>query len=169
MTTRLRAYREEPHMIPSNIAAYHEAGHAVVAATLGMRVERVTIRPEGEHGGRTEIDHADFMAASVDDRVMVHLAGNAGTWLNPAAYDASAVYQGTRDDLDAIYALLGGELPDELLAAQFDATGKRLAELLHQEHTQRAVHTLAGILLEREEVNAYTEPEVAKLLIHLRP
>jgi hypothetical protein len=169
MTTRLRAYREEPHMILSNIAAYHEAGHAVVAATLGMRVGRVTIRPEGEHGGRTEIEHVDFMAASVDDRIMVHLAGNAGTWLTPAAYDVSAVYQGTRDDLDAIYALLGSELPDELVAAQFDATGKRLADLLHQERTESAIHALAGMLLEREEVNAYTEPEVAKLLIHLHP
>ncbi|HEY2960346.1 MAG TPA: hypothetical protein VGM21_19395, partial [Actinomycetota bacterium] len=66
-------------------------------------------------------------------------------------------------------ALLGGELEDELVTARFGGAGKRLAELLHQEHTQRAVHTLAGMLLEREEVNAYTEPEVAKLLIHLRP
>jgi hypothetical protein len=45
---------------------------------LGLRVGRVTIRPEGEVGGRTVIERADARAMSVEDRVMVCLAGQTG-------------------------------------------------------------------------------------------
>lgn len=74
-----------------DIAAYHEAGHAVAAALLGMRVGLITIRPNGKEGGHTEIEPTDFEAAPVDDRVVVYLAGNAGAWLNPA-FDGNATH-----------------------------------------------------------------------------
>jgi hypothetical protein len=141
-------------------AAYHEAGHAVAAALLGIRVGRITIRPEGDNGGHTELEPRDFEAAPVDDRVTVLLAGAWGGWLDPA-FDGNAAHPGAKGDLEAIRTLLGGR-PD--LA---DA-GRRLAELVHHERAEPAVHALAATLLEREDVNASTDVDVARILVRLR-
>jgi len=51
--------------------AYHEAGHAVIAAALGMQVSLVTI--VREHGRRGRVEHEDVF--SVAELVLVKLAG----------------------------------------------------------------------------------------------
>ncbi len=155
--------------ISRDIAAYHEAGHAVVAALLGMRVGRITIRFEGETGGCIEIEPVDFEAAPVEHRVMVRFAGSAGTWIGPATTDRSAVWQGMRGDLDAISALLGVTSAEMFADPRFRSASERVTNLIFQERTKRAVHTLAGMLLEREEVNGYTDSGVSRLLISLQP
>jgi hypothetical protein len=153
-------------MIPSDLAAYHEAGHAVAAAMLNIPVARISIRPDGDEGGRTTIERADFDAAPLEHRIMTLLAGQVGTWMNPA-FDGNGTHPGCRGDLDIIYALLGVASVDALADPRWQAASSRLIELFHQDRAERAVHQLATILLEREEVDAYAEVDIAKLLVHL--
>jgi ATP-dependent Zn protease len=65
--------------------AYHEAGHAVVALALGLRVARVEIFHE-DFSGATDIAPADHL--SLVDRIAICVAGmNAGEMFNvPASH-----------------------------------------------------------------------------------
>jgi hypothetical protein len=155
--------------VPRDIRAYHEAGHAVVAAMLGLRVGRVTIRPEGEVGGRMVIDCADARAMPMEARLMVCLAGSVGTWVGPAADDSSAVWQGMSGDLDAIYALLGVDSSKALADPRVRSAMERLADLIYQEPAEPAIHALASMLMEREELVIAADTEAARLLVSLRP
>jgi hypothetical protein len=56
-----------------DIAAYHEAGHAVVAWMLGLRVRSVTIRPASGHSGLTRI--AGFGRTTTEKKILITLAG----------------------------------------------------------------------------------------------
>jgi hypothetical protein len=46
--------------------ADHEAGHAVVALALGLRVARVEVVPE-DHSGATDVEPADHLP--IEDRI----------------------------------------------------------------------------------------------------
>jgi len=155
-------------MIPRDIAAYHEAGHAVAAAMLQVRVGRVTIRPEGENSGHTELEAAAHNAMPVSDQVAVLLAGQVGTWMNPA-FDGNAAHPGCGGDLEAVYALLGDDGPTAFEDPRYKAGVRRAIDLLGQDRAKRAVHQLAAILLERTELVVTTDTEAAKILIHLHP
>src|SRR5256885_2180453 len=54
-------------------AAYHEAGHAVVAWALGLPVGRIAINDDGPPAGTTEIGSTEHLPAT--DRLAVCLAG----------------------------------------------------------------------------------------------
>lgn len=56
--------------------AYHEAGHAVVALALGLKVARVEILHEDYSGG-TDIDNANDLP--IEDRIAICVAGMAAT------------------------------------------------------------------------------------------
>jgi hypothetical protein len=70
--------------------AYHEAGHAVVALALGLRVARVEIFHE-DYSGATDIALADHL--SLVDRIAVCVAGmNAGEMFNaPASHEYASI------------------------------------------------------------------------------
>jgi Peptidase family M41 len=152
-------------MIPRDHAAYHEAGHAVIAAMLRIPVARVTIRPQGDSGGRTEIEEACFLAAPVDDRVMVYLAGVWGELMIPGGSPEDLAGGGT--DLHAAQALACLDGPE--WRAYLQARMVEVGGLIHQDHAERALHALAGMLMERTEVAIATDTEAAEILIHLRP
>lgn len=59
--------------------AVHEAGHAVAALALGMRLERVSMIAVGIFGGSTQtsFDHSLLTRNDIDARVVMMLAGRA--------------------------------------------------------------------------------------------
>ncbi len=65
--------------------AYHEAGHAVVARALGLRVARVEIFAEDNSGGTDIADAGDLPLV---DQIAVCLAGaNANHMFNAPSHD----------------------------------------------------------------------------------
>jgi hypothetical protein len=55
--------------------AHHEAGHAIVAAVLGVKVREVTVVPADGNLGHCQLDYD--ATAKDDDRVVISLAGPA--------------------------------------------------------------------------------------------
>jgi len=154
-------------VIDSNIRAYHEAGHAVAAALLGIPVARISIRPDGHDDGRVSVELAYLETTSVDDRVKLYLAGIWGAWMDPSCQDPVAALEGAATDYRAALALLC-DLDESERDSHLQARGLEIGELLRQDHAQHAVHVLAGMLLEREELDAYTDIDVSRLLVRLR-
>ena len=149
--------------VARDVAAYHEAGHAVAAAMLGIPVMAVSIRPDGDEAGRVLLE---LDAAPVADRVVVLLAGQVGTWMRPA-FDGDVTHPGCKRDLEVVARLLGSA--DPFTDPRYLAASRRVADLLHQERASRAVHALAAMLLEREEIAIAADVEAAELLASLRP
>ena len=56
-----------------DIAAYHEAGHAVVARMLGVRVKSVTIQPTLNYSGRVLFD--GLGRRTTEKKILITLAG----------------------------------------------------------------------------------------------
>jgi ATP-dependent Zn protease len=96
--------------------AIHEAGHAVVAITLGRTLQGVSLQLSGESGGMTRIARPGFIPTRsvIEDTVVIGLAGRAADVVLGAGASAGAVSDlavATRE-LSALHASygLGGRL-----------------------------------------------------------
>jgi hypothetical protein len=120
-------------------AAYHEAGHAVVATALGLVVTTVEIRADG--GGKTTT--VPLLELCIEQQVAVCLAGEAAETLFDAPTHSRA-------------RLLDWYEVDKLLAT-FDAplrlateqSAYRLAEALLTKHKEQVVRVAEHLMLHR--------------------
>lgn len=142
----------------SEIIAYHEAGHALVAYLLGGEVRQVTIEPEDDdgprRGGDTQViwrrrqkDAREFAVKSVQ----VHLAGPVAEMIytgepyHPAFIaEWAADWQGA----SAAVALLHRDEAKQLL--HLEAAALSLHRQLQQEEMWMALAALADLLLAHE-------------------
>jgi ATP-dependent Zn protease len=151
---------ERVAMANPSIAAYHEAGHAVMAMLCGIRVLRVTLKFEYATLGATETDDAPRMAHSQAERellekhVLVSLAGSAAqSRVNPASLELMFMDSGDRDAAAGLLRLLLSE----------DATEERITELT-ESWMERAVEHIAGRTVWRAVETIATELQEKYLL-----
>src|SRR4051794_27174774 len=85
---------------PSELTAYHEAGHAVVALVLGRPVHAVSILPDHQHAGTCCFGKAVFRPTEdwLEREVLISLAGLAAE----AAFTGNYCWDGAAKDL--VYA-----------------------------------------------------------------
>jgi len=74
-----------------------------------------------------------------------------------------------RGDLDAICGLLGVDSSEVFADPRVRSAIEQVADLIFQECAKHAVHSLAALLLEREELVIAAGTEAAKLLVSLHP
>ncbi|HZX32670.1 MAG TPA: AAA family ATPase [Rhodocyclaceae bacterium] len=156
--------------------AYHEAGHALIAALLGTgKVEKVSVLPRGDALGVTLVsdDDAKLLRTQIEleNRIQMLLAGRcaeeliygqastgAGHDLQQAskiAYDMVARYGlGQEGRLFSLAALERHEVDSRHLVEEANATLKRLCDLCTANlvEQRQALETLTAALLEQETV-----------------
>jgi ATP-dependent Zn protease len=125
--------------------AYHEAGHAVLALSLGRPIHRVSILPKQEYLGKCEFAPGQLRQSEdpVEQEILIALAGLA----------AEAKYCGTYDRLGAsrdlrIVRKLALTRASERAVERYERRMLAKAEyLLADEATWRAVETIAAELV----------------------
>jgi ATP-dependent Zn protease len=129
-------------------AAYHEAGHAVVAWALGLQVGLIAITNEDDVRGRADIA-SDQAHLSQIDRLAICLAGlQAQEVFHAPLHDLAGL-----GDLAKVIELIGGlDTPVEQHRELRYAGYRRARELILQ--NEEGVARLADRLIERGRVTA---------------
>jgi hypothetical protein len=147
---------ERVAMAEPSIAAYHEAGHAVMAMLCGIRVLRVALKFEYTTNGSTETDDSPRTAHSQAERellekhVLVSLAGSAAqSRANPASLKLF-MDSGDRDAAGALLRLLLSEgATEERITELTESWMERAVERITDRTVWRAVETVATELQEK--------------------
>ena len=109
--------------------AYHEAGHAVLALSLGRPVQRVSILPNHLRLGQCEIQKGTFRPSKdvLETEILILLGGPAAE----ARVTGSFCYQGAAQDLRGVRKLV-----------QRRAVGEKQIERLERRMLDKADHIL---------------------------
>ena len=133
------------------ITAYHEAGHAVVARMLYVRVKSVTIRPDVGSSGMTKLD---LRYLNNDKQVLITLAG-------PYAQRRFAPRSRWRSSSTSVVTLNSGWDFDTVTGLIYDEHGNGDAAKFYRRYAEakakqlvdrgwRRIEAVAKALLERE-------------------
>jgi ATP-dependent Zn protease len=125
--------------------AYHEAGHAVVALALGLKVARVEIFPDDYSGG-TDAENSDHLP--LVDRIAICVAG-----MNSAEmFDALPSHElaDAGDHRMVVELLEEMEETDEAMAYDLRQEGHQLAEDLLKIHASSVEDIAAKLLAQRK-------------------
>lgn len=142
--------------------AYHEAGHAFMAAHLGGEVRSLTIEPDRDDGperfGDVQVAWRREAMSSREFQnklVLVALAGPVAEMIyrrEPLHPGFVAEWAG---DWQAAWAAAAGILPDERLRLAFlEEASRRLYQQLWQDENWAAIAALADNLLAHETLEA---------------
>ncbi len=122
--------------------AYHEAGHAVVALALGLKVARVEIFHENLHGG-ADVENAGHLP--IEDQIAICLAGMAAAQM----FDAPPPHElGDIGDEGRVLELLYDF--DEATANELDDKGYQRAWDLLKAHATSVEDIAAQLLAQRK-------------------
>lgn len=109
--------------------AYHEAGHAVIALSLGRPVERVSIQPSQSRLGHCEIQKGSFRQSKdvLETEILILLAGPAAEARHTGRYD----WIGATQDLRGVRRLV-----------EMRAASQKQVERLERRMLDKAEHLL---------------------------
>lgn len=157
---RIERWRAEVMRAGRGFVAIHEAGHAVAAYLLHVRIDHLTIIPDADrqiaghlkHGPtsasfKPDIDFGRATKTELERQVMLSLAGPAVDELvnSPLATSSADVVRA----LDLAEHAVGS---DAELHTYIDRLISRMKDLLAEPPHWRAVETLADALLEEERI-----------------
>jgi ATP-dependent Zn protease len=131
--------------------AYHEAGHAVMALTLGRPIQKITIAPGqmqvgGVRLGVCQIQKGRFKPSkdSLEDEVLILFAGMVAE----SHFTGTRCHQGASQDIMAIRRLLQHRAPNERTRERLE---RRLLDkteyLLSDEQHSQAIQLIAQELI----------------------
>ncbi len=137
--------------------AYHEAGHAVMALTLGRPIHKVTISPAqlqtgGSRLGACKIDKGRFKGSKdwLEDDVLILFAGMVAE----SHFTGQYCEQGAAQDLRAAKRLLANRANSERQLERLESRLLDKAEhLLGDRSHARAIELIAQELLQKETIS----------------
>lgn len=152
----------------SEIVAYHEAGHALMALLLGGEVQLVTIEPDNDDGPERQGDtHVLWRRGRIDDRdfasraVQVSLAGPVAEMIysgNP--YHPGLVSEWAADWREAWSSASLLHSSDRQRLTYLEQTSVQLYRRLQQDDHWAAVASLADHLLAHESLEGEQVAEI---------
>jgi ATP-dependent Zn protease len=133
------------------VAAYHEAGHAVVALALGRAVHGVSILPDRENAGLCEFRKPVFRPSEdwLEREILIALAGLAAE----ARFTGAYAWDGAARDVQYAHSLAvqrAGERRAERLERRLLS---KVEHLLARPEHWRAVELIAAELMRRGEIS----------------
>lgn len=145
----------------SELNAYHEAGHAVMAWRLGGRVQHVTIEPEDDDGperyGDTQVRwrRSKFTAAELAaSAVQVSLAGPVAEMIHTGDPFHPGLVAEWADDWRQAWAAAELLLPDERKRLAFlERTTVQLYQELEADPVWSAIAAVADLLLAQDRLD----------------
>ncbi|MGI9472910.1 MAG: cell division protein FtsH [Rubripirellula sp.] len=140
--------------------AYHEAGHAVMALSLGREVHRVTIEPGKSQFGEVRLGTCQLGKGrsksskdTIEDEVLILLAGMVAE----ARFTGEYCHQGARQDIRMAARLLQTRAGSE---RQLERLQRRLLNktehVLHEDAHVSAIEWIASELMQRQTVSGRT-------------
>ncbi len=135
----------------SESTAYHEAGHAVIAISLGRTVQRVSILPKLQTLGRCEFLKGRTRPTEdwLEREILILLAGMAAEARHTGQYS----WAGAAQDLQSVKRLAtmrAGERQYERLQKRMLA---KVEHMLDQPENWRAVQLIAAELVRSETIS----------------
>lgn len=147
----------DPASAQLTATAYHEAGHAVMALSLGRLIQKVTIQPGRSQFGETRLGVCEFRKGRSkasrslrQDEVLILFAGMVAE----ARFTGQYCQSGATQDLLAIKRLLQDRATSESQAGRLQ---RRLLDktehLLRDEGHVRAIELIAGELIQNTTIS----------------
>ncbi len=148
---------EEAERIQRTATAYHEAGHAVMALSIGRPVQKVTVMPRKTPSGSVRLGVCEMQKGRskssknwIDDDVLILFAG----MVSEARFTGQYCRQGASQDLRDIKRLLLHRARDE---RQLERVQKRLLakaeHLLNEQGNALAIELIARELIEKGSIS----------------
>ncbi len=133
---------EKPH---DEVTAYHEAGHAVVALTLGRTVHKVTVLPNRERLGECRFGKGNTKPTDdrLEDEILIALGGLAAEAHFTGTYATASAGQ----DLRLVRRLALGRKSERAVERYEQRMLDKVESLLADEATWRAVKLIAADLV----------------------
>ena len=137
--------------------AYHEAGHAVMAISLGRSIQKVTIQPGKSQRGQTQLGVCEIQKGRfkptknmLEDDVLILFAGMVAEARSTGQY----CHQGASQDIRAIERMLEDRARNE---SQMVKLQRRLLDkaehILHDEGHSHAIELIARELIEKTTIS----------------
>ncbi len=154
----------------SELIAYHEAGHALMAALLGGEVRLVTIEPDNDDGPDRQGDtQVLWRRSGMSDRefaekaIQVSLAGPVAEMIYSGdAYHPGMIAEWAADWDEAWQAAACFHRDERQRLAFLERMSIRLHRQLQQDETWAAVAALADNLLAHETLEAEQVEEIVR-------
>jgi len=136
------------------VVAHHEAGHAVIAAVLGIPIQQVAVIGAADYSGYAD---TEVIGHSLDEACCVHLAGCvAQEKLLRGAIDSRLMEKQLRGDMmfamDCAMRALGDDADATDIEEWVLARKQRVRSLLDTQANWAATKALAAALLERKDI-----------------
>lgn len=134
------------------ITAYHEAGHAVIAISVGRPIHKISIIPNKTRLGACEVKKGRFQPSHdwLEDEILILFAGVAAEAKLIGRYD----WQGAGQDLRSIRQLTLSRAGDVTRAEKLERRLLSKTEhLLESETAWKTVVQIAAALLEKETIS----------------
>jgi len=132
--------------------AYHEAGHAVMAISVGRPIQKISIVPNKTRLGACEVKKGRFQPSTdwLEDEILILFAGLAAESRLTGRYD----WQAAGQDLRSIRQLTLSRAGDVTRAEKLERRLLSKAEhLLADESTWVAVKEIATALMDKETIS----------------
>ena len=153
----------EGHTSKLDFLAHHEAGHAAVAFSFGLRLDQVRIEPDDDSGGVTLTEEASQKRTDIQ-RVLIALAGaRAERHLDPSGVGQWKWSDGDEvRELNIVVARLHSRLQgrsQDYIAKIYESMKTRLADrcALIVEERWPAIQRLAAELARRASITRWVE------------
>ena len=152
--------------------AWHEAGHALVAAIVGRPIQKVTVAPANLQTGGVRLGAVKFQKGRskstndwLEDEVLILLAGMVAESKFTGQYCES----GARQDLRAVRNLIDKRAATE---RQMEKLERRLLDkvehLLEQPHHVAALKMIVDELIEKQTIKGRTVQHFVRMALQQR-
>ncbi len=157
---RREAFRRQRESRARRATAHHEAGHAVMAWALGLKIQSVSIRRQGNSGGHVLLDVPPWVSRPGPVTVELRLFAEANIMSQMSGFIAERRYRGRANHVGAAFDYVSThEIASALTFSReerdlfLDWLFARARALMRRRTARAAVTAVARALLKQEEVS----------------